>query len=85
MLEMLRKNVSGILAKILIGLLIVSFAVWGIGDMVRSYGLDVVANVGGTPIKSNDFRQAYHAQLNNISRQFSSEPITPLISRVSSS
>ncbi|MFT7576503.1 MAG: peptidyl-prolyl cis-trans isomerase D [Alphaproteobacteria bacterium] len=70
MLASLRKNVTGILAKVLIGLLILSFAVWGIGDMVRTYGTDVVANVGGTPIKSNDFRQAYYAQLNNISRQF---------------
>jgi peptidyl-prolyl cis-trans isomerase D len=70
MLEALRKNVTGILAKILIGLLIVSFAVWGIGDMVRGYGRDVVASVGGTPIKATEFRNAYQGQINNLSRQF---------------
>lgn len=70
MLEAIRKNVSGILAKVLIGLLVVSFAIWGIGDMVRSYGLDVVANVGGTPVRASDFRRAYQAQLDNVSRQF---------------
>ena len=70
MLETIRKHVSGILAKVLIGLLIVSFAVWGIGDMVRGYGRDVVANVGGTPIQANEFRQAYQLQLDNLARRF---------------
>ena len=42
MLEAIRKNVTGILAKILIALLILSFAVWGIGDMVTNYGRDAV-------------------------------------------
>ena len=70
MLEALRKHVSGILAKVLIGLLIVSFAVWGIGDMVRGYGRDVVASVGDTPIKSNEFRQAYQLQLDGLARRF---------------
>ncbi|MFY0614019.1 MAG: SurA N-terminal domain-containing protein [Hyphomicrobiaceae bacterium] len=70
MLEVIRKHVSGILAKILIGLLILSFAVWGIGDMVRGYGRDVVANVGGTPVQANEFRQAYQLQLDNLARRF---------------
>ena len=70
MLEALRKSVSGILAKILIGLLIVSFAVWGIGDMVRSYGRDVVAQVGDRSISANEFRQAYQIQVSNFSQQF---------------
>lgn len=70
MLEALRKHVSGILAKILIALLILSFAVWGIGDMVRGYGRDVVANVGGTTIQSNQFRQAYQLQLDGLARRF---------------
>ncbi len=70
MLEALRKSVSGILAKILIGLLIISFAVWGIGDMVRSYGRDVVAQVGDQSISANEFRQAYQLQVSNFSQQF---------------
>ena len=70
MLEALRKSVSGILAKILIGLLIVSFAVWGIGDMVRSYGRDIVAQVGDRPISASEFRQAYQVQVSNFSQQF---------------
>lgn len=70
MLEAIRRNVSGILAKVLIGLLVVSFAVWGIGDMVRSYGRDVVATVGGSEINTRDFRTTYQNQLDAISRQF---------------
>ena len=67
MLEALRKSVSGILAKILIALLIVSFAVWGIGDMVRSYGRDVVAQVGDRSISAGEFRQAYQIQVSGFS------------------
>ena len=70
MLETIRKNVSGVLAKVLIGLLVISFAIWGIGDMVRTYGQDVVATVGGTPIKTQEFRNAYQLQLDGVSRQF---------------
>lgn len=70
MLEAIRKHVTGILAKILIGLLVISFAVWGIGDMVRGYGRDVVASVGDTPVQAHEFRQAYQLQLDVLARQF---------------
>jgi len=70
MLEAIRKNVTGILAKILIGLLVVSFAVWGIGDMVRTYGQDVVATVGDQSIKTREFRNAYQLQMDGFSQQF---------------
>ncbi len=70
MLEAIRKHVTGILAKILIALLVVSFAVWGIGDMVRGYGRDVVASVGETPVKASEFRQAYQLQLDGLARRF---------------
>lgn len=69
MLEAIRKSVSGILAKILIGLLIISFAIWGIGDMVRSYGRDVVAKVGDETVNTHQFRQAYQIELDNIAQR----------------
>lgn len=81
MLEALRKSVSGILAKILIALLILSFAVWGIGDMVRSYGRDVVAQVGDRSISTGEFRQAYQIQVSGFSQQFGRQ-LTPQEAKV---
>ena len=70
MLEALRKKTTGIIAKILIGLLILSFAVWGIGDMITGIGRNVVATVGPANITANEFQYAYQRAINNFSRQF---------------
>ncbi|MGE5267093.1 MAG: SurA N-terminal domain-containing protein, partial [Deltaproteobacteria bacterium] len=37
MLDALRRGATGIVAKILLSLLIVSFAIWGIADVFRGY------------------------------------------------
>ena len=52
---MLRNKAASWVAKILAFILILSFAVWGIGDMVRgpSEG-DVIAKVGGTEISQKE-------------------------------
>ena len=70
MLEMIRKNVAGIFAKILIALLVLSFAVWGVADVITGVGRSVVASIGGNDIGSEEFRVEYQQQLDNMSRQF---------------
>ncbi len=57
-----------------------SFAVWGIGDMVRGIGRDVIASVGSTNISTSEFRQAYQLQLDNLSRRFR-QRLTPAAGR----
>ena len=51
-----------IVITILFGFLIFSFALWGIGDIFRGYGLKTVATVGKTDVDGNAarlfFRQA---------------------------
>ncbi len=69
MLDNLRKNASGWLAKILIGLLIVSFAVWGLADQFTGGNTEVLAQVEGREIPLEEFRQAYQNQINALSRQ----------------
>lgn len=55
MLEAIRKRSGSILVKLLLGLLILSFAVWGIGDMVSGRITDApVASVGGVDIRPRD-------------------------------
>jgi len=69
MLDNLRKNASGWLAKILIGLLIISFAVWGLADQFTGGNTQVLAKVEGQEIPLEQFRQAYQNQINALSRQ----------------
>ena len=69
MLQTLRKSASGIVAKILMGLLIISFGVWGIADVFRGFGSQTLATIGSTEITIPEFRQTYQERLQQISEQ----------------
>jgi peptidyl-prolyl cis-trans isomerase D len=55
MLSGLRKVTRGWVAGILIGLLAVAFAIWGINDVFRPVARDAVASGDGVEIKGRDF------------------------------
>ena len=57
------------------GVLIVSFGIWGIGDIFRGFGQSTLAKVGHTEISTNEFRQIYTDRLQQIGRQFG-RPLT---------
>lgn len=61
---------------VIMGLLVVSFAIWGIGDIFRGFGRSTVAKVGGTEIGIEAFRQIYNDRLRQLGRQVG-RPITP--------
>jgi len=69
MLEVLRKNAGGMVAKVLMGLLILSFAIWGIGDIFRGFGERDLAIVGNEKIGTEEFRQLYQERLQQVGRQ----------------
>jgi peptidyl-prolyl cis-trans isomerase D len=69
MLDQMRRGVTNIFTKFLLALLIVAFAVWGIGDVVRRSGQTAVAKVGPTEITNEEFRQAYQDEIQSISRR----------------
>ncbi len=62
--------VGKIIATVFFGALIVSFAIWGIGDIFRASPASTVAEVGDTTISINQVRNAYTNQLQQLSRQF---------------
>jgi peptidyl-prolyl cis-trans isomerase D len=62
-LQALRKGAAGWVAKIFFALLVLSFAIWGIADVFRNFGSQVVAKVGGTEISVPEFRTAYLAEM----------------------
>src|SRR5580698_8441390 len=80
MLRGLRKASSNWLGKtimtVVMGVLIISFGVWGIADIFRGFGQSTVAKVGHTEISLNDFRGLYTDRLQQIGRQFG-RPLTP--------
>lgn len=68
MLNALRSGAKSWVAKILLGLLVLSFGVWGIsGTMFQGTG-DTVLEVGDTRVTPIDYRLAYNRQLAIMSR-----------------
>ena len=76
MLEALRSKTGGIIAKIFIGVLALSFAVWGISDVFRGTRNDVLATVGDTEITVPQYQEAFRNALNRLSQQLN-KPLTP--------
>ena len=74
MLDVLRRSVTGWVAKILLGLLIISFAVWGIADVFRGPGEGALAKVGDREITTAEFQRALQLELELISRQIGRRP-----------
>ncbi|MBM1172104.1 peptidylprolyl isomerase [Microvirga arabica] len=58
------------IATIFFGALIVSFAIWGIGDIFRATPASTVAEVGDTTITVDQTRNAYTNELQRLGRQF---------------
>ena len=76
----MRKASSNWLGKtimaVVMGVLIVSFGIWGIADIFKGFGQSTVAKIGRTEISLNEFRQIYTDRLQQIGRQFG-RPLTP--------
>lgn len=69
MLDAIRRGALNWLAKILLGLLIIAFAVWGVADVFRGYGRGTLAQIGKTEISIEDYRQAYQDEMASVSRR----------------
>lgn len=64
MLQAIRSQASSFVIKILFGLLIISFGVWGIGDIFRSGTADTtVATVGDRKISAEQLNQAVRTEM----------------------
>jgi peptidyl-prolyl cis-trans isomerase D len=73
MLRGLRKASSNWLGKavmaVVVGFLVISFAIWGIGDIFRGFGRSTFAQIGHTEIGIEQFRQLYNERLQQFGRQ----------------
>ena len=58
-------------AKLLLFMLVISFAIWGIsGQMIGGFGSSQVITAGGTTVSLKDYRLAYDRQMQVMSQQF---------------
>ncbi|MDP9136742.1 MAG: SurA N-terminal domain-containing protein, partial [Pseudomonadota bacterium] len=75
MMDSIRSAASGWAAKVLIALLVLSFAVWGVNDVFFGFRSEVLASVGELEISAESFRRSFDQQLRILSRQ-SGRPLT---------
>ncbi len=76
MLETLRNAAGTWVAKLLLLLLVVSFAIWGISSsLINGITSNAVITVGNTQVSPTDFRLAYNRRVNLLSQQLS-RPLT---------
>jgi peptidyl-prolyl cis-trans isomerase D len=79
MLRGIRQASSGWVGKTIMGavvtVLVVSFAIWGIGDIFRGFGRSSLAKIGKTEVTIEQFRSLYTDRLQNFGRQIG-RPIT---------
>lgn len=67
MLQAIRSKANSFVVKLLFGLLMATFALWGIGDIFRNWGADTtVAKVGSKEITADQLNQAMRDQLNQL-------------------
>jgi peptidyl-prolyl cis-trans isomerase D len=79
MLDGMRKASQGAVGKfimtIVMGLIIVSFVIWGVGDMLRGFSATTVAKVGDASISSQAYSNELQAELYRLQRQVR-QPLT---------
>jgi peptidyl-prolyl cis-trans isomerase D len=72
----MRNAAKGWVAKVLIGLLVISFAVWGVTDVFTGYRAGALVTVGGQEVSANQFNEAFNRMLRDMSQQ-SGNAMTP--------
>ena len=71
MLQAIRSRAGSFIVKVLFGLLIVTFGIWGIGDIFRSHSSDtVVATVGDHAIRADELQTAVRRALEQLSARY---------------
>jgi len=73
MLQAIRSRAGSFVVKLLFALLILTFGIWGIGDIFRGRGTDtVVATVGDQSIRADELQTAMRRALEQLSVRFGS-------------
>jgi len=75
MLAAIRRFARSWVMKVFLGLLILSFAIWGVGDIFTGGTGDAVAEVGELEVTAQELDDSFRRSLNRLQQQ-SSEPVS---------
>ncbi|MFW5832641.1 MAG: SurA N-terminal domain-containing protein [Pseudomonadota bacterium] len=75
MLAAIRNFARSWVVKVLLGLLIISFAIWGVGDMFGGSSSGVVARIGDEVVTAEELDDAFRRRLQQVQQQ-SPQPVT---------
>ena len=64
-----RNWLGKVVMVVVVGFLVISFAIWGIGDIFRGFGRSTLAKIGPTEISVEQFRTLYNERLQQYARQ----------------
>ena len=70
MLEFIRERAKGIVAWVIVGLIAIPFALWGINNYFTGPSKVVVAEVNGEEIDASEFLRMYQRQKQQLQQQF---------------
>jgi peptidyl-prolyl cis-trans isomerase D len=70
MLDNIKKYTQSWLVQLLLTLLVVSFAVWGVADIFTGFGANTVAKVGNVEISGQELRRRYDLAMQQLTQQF---------------
>lgn len=77
MLQAIRSKATSLVVKILFGVLIVTFGIWGIGDIFRNRSVDTsVATVAGEQIGAAQLQQSVRADIDRLRRSSGGASLT---------
>ena len=77
MLQAIRSKATSLVVKILFGVLIVTFGIWGIGDIFRNRSVDTsVATVAGEQIQAAQLQQSVQTDIDRLRRSNGGASIT---------
>ena len=80
MLDLVRRGVKSWVAKVLLGVLVASFAVFGIGDVFSNSLGSSVASVGNQKVSADRFLAAFNAEMRNATQRFG-QPVDVQLAR----
>jgi peptidyl-prolyl cis-trans isomerase D len=73
MLRKMRQSAQGFVAKLIIGLLIASFAVWGVTDFASTRTQNILATVGEEPVTAAEYEEAINLLRRNFGENYRPE------------
>ncbi|MFN8985557.1 MAG: SurA N-terminal domain-containing protein, partial [Burkholderiales bacterium] len=71
MLELIRSAAKTWIAKVILALITIPFALWGVESYIRTApGTNIIAKVGGDKVTGQEFDNAVRTQLDQLRQRF---------------